>query len=212
MKRKIMKIGILGAGAMGGTIGKLWAQSGHTVMFSSRHPDKLKGLTDEVGENASAGTVKDAISFGDVVLLAINYWTLDAALSEMHDFDKVIFDCTNPYEYGDSGKIVRSIEENISGGEVLQRRLPEAKVIKAFSSITPGKMNSKHHKEPLLVIPYTASEESLKEIAIKLISDAGFAPFYHGNLKDSKAVEMFGMYDGRILTLEEAKKMKLSNT
>ncbi|MGH6662577.1 MAG: NAD(P)-binding domain-containing protein, partial [Rhodospirillales bacterium] len=55
-----VKIGTLGAGRIGGTLGRLWVKAGHPVMFSSRHPEQLKGMVDELGPLARAGTPADA--------------------------------------------------------------------------------------------------------------------------------------------------------
>src|SRR3984893_14238791 len=68
-----MKIGIVGSGKLGGTVGGLWAKAGHQVLFSSRHPEELKGLVEELGANARAGTVAEAVAFGDAILVAAPY-------------------------------------------------------------------------------------------------------------------------------------------
>src|SRR5438309_8144966 len=68
-----MKIGFIGSGNIGGTIGDLLAKAGHDVLFSSRNPDELKDLVAKVGPRARAGTPKEAIAFGDVVFLGVPY-------------------------------------------------------------------------------------------------------------------------------------------
>lgn len=67
------RIGIIGAGNIGGTLGGLWAKAGHAVMLSSRHPKELKNLVEGLGPNARAGTPAEAIAFGEVVLIAVPY-------------------------------------------------------------------------------------------------------------------------------------------
>jgi hypothetical protein len=67
---KPMRIATIGAGSLGGTVGRLWVQAGHEVMFSSRHPDELVAITRELGARASAGTPQQAAEFacpGEVV-------------------------------------------------------------------------------------------------------------------------------------------------
>lgn len=93
-----MKIGILGSGAIGGTLGKLWAQAGHDVLFSSRHPETLASLVAQAGSRTHAGTVAQAASFGDVILLAVSYGTLGEALREINGKlnGKIVIDATNP--------------------------------------------------------------------------------------------------------------------
>ena len=60
-----MKIGIIGSGNIGGTVGTLWVKAGHQVLFSSRNPENLKQLVDGLGPLARAGTVREALAFGD---------------------------------------------------------------------------------------------------------------------------------------------------
>src|ERR1051325_8801448 len=55
-----LKIGTIGSGNIGSTLGTLWVKSGHPVLFSSRHPEELKSLADGLGPLARAGTVREA--------------------------------------------------------------------------------------------------------------------------------------------------------
>src|SRR5438552_16140107 len=68
-----LKIGSVGAGREGGALGALFVKAGHPVMFSSRHPEQLKDMAAGLGPLAKAGTVGEAIAFGEVVLLVVPY-------------------------------------------------------------------------------------------------------------------------------------------
>src|ERR1043166_2709509 len=70
------KIGVIGSGKIGGTIGGLWVKAGHPVLFSSRHPEQLKDMVDKLGAQAQAGSVEQAIAFGDVLFVAVPYGAL----------------------------------------------------------------------------------------------------------------------------------------
>src|SRR3974377_2489259 len=70
------RIGVVGAGHIGGTIGGLWVKKGHRVMFSSRHPDELKPLVMSLGSLAQAGSVGQAIEFGDALFFGGPSWGL----------------------------------------------------------------------------------------------------------------------------------------
>src|SRR5215468_2268338 len=70
------KIGVIGSGKIGGTIGGLWVKAGHSVFFSSRHPEELKDLVSGLGSLAQAGTVAQAVAFGDVLFIAVPYGAL----------------------------------------------------------------------------------------------------------------------------------------
>ena len=63
-----MTIGIIGSGKIGGLVGRLWAQAGHNVLFSSRHPETLNALVEKAGSHASRGTIAEALAFGDIIL------------------------------------------------------------------------------------------------------------------------------------------------
>ena len=71
-----MQIGIIGSGRIGGAVGLCWAEAGHRILFSSRHPDELTDLVGRAGSNASAGYPGDAAAFGDIVFIAVPYAAL----------------------------------------------------------------------------------------------------------------------------------------
>src|SRR5262245_56823875 len=88
---KPMKIGVIGSGRIGSTIGGLWVKAGHEVMFSDRDPEQVKRAIDGLGlelkpelkSKARAGSVHDAASFGDAVLIAVPYAALPAIRDEV---------------------------------------------------------------------------------------------------------------------------------
>ena len=77
--RAPLKIGMVGSGREGGALGTAFVKAGHQVMFSSRHPEELKGLVDSLGPLAQAGTVEQAIAFGDVVAIVVPYTEIGRA-------------------------------------------------------------------------------------------------------------------------------------
>jgi hypothetical protein len=68
-----LKIGVIGSGHIGSTVGTLWVKSGHPVMFSSRHPEELASLAQDLGPLAKSGSVAEPIAFGDVIFIAVPY-------------------------------------------------------------------------------------------------------------------------------------------
>ena len=68
-----LKIAMIGAGREGSALGTLFVKAGHPVMLSSRNPDRLKDLVAGLGSLAQAGTVEQAVAFGDVVALVVPY-------------------------------------------------------------------------------------------------------------------------------------------
>src|ERR1700716_3500463 len=95
---KPMKIGIIGSGRIGTTLGGLWAKAGHEVMFSDRDPEQAKRAMASAGTRARVGSVKEAAAFGDAVLIAVPYAALPAVQSEAGAAlkGKVVVDPNNP--------------------------------------------------------------------------------------------------------------------
>src|SRR3954468_16163656 len=75
---KALKIGVIGSGRIGSTLGGLWAKAGHEVMFSDRDADTAKRAAEGVGPRARTGTAEEAVAFGDAVLIAVPYGALPA--------------------------------------------------------------------------------------------------------------------------------------
>src|SRR5215469_4167773 len=71
-----VKIGIIGAGHIGGTLATLWVAAGHEVLMSSRHPQELQALAHSLGPRAHVGTPREAAQFGQVVLISVPYGAL----------------------------------------------------------------------------------------------------------------------------------------
>ncbi|WP_422081854.1 NADPH-dependent F420 reductase [Ulvibacterium sp.] len=202
MKTKILKIGIIGSGNMGGQLGRLWSKAGYEVMFSSRNPEGLRPLVEDL-KSARVGTVEDTIDFGDVIVLAINYGTLQEVIDKLKDRDKTIIDLTNPVYWTENKTLTKVNLNGKSAGENLQARLPKAKVIKAFSSHYAASLQEGHREYPIVVF-YTTDFEINKELAERLISDIGFEPLFYGGLERSLDIELYGKYSNKIMSREEA--------
>src|SRR3989442_10331243 len=101
-----MRIGIIGTGNVGATLGKRWAAAGHEVMFGAREPRsaKVMSLVGAAGAKMRAGSVADASRFGEVVVLATPFDATEAAVRQAGDLaGRVVIDCTNPLQSDLSG-------------------------------------------------------------------------------------------------------------
>ena len=105
-----MRIGIIGAGMIGSTLAKLWADAGHTVMIASRHPEELEPLTQKLGKNASAGAPVDAAAFGEAILLTVPLVAVPQLASDLAPSlaGKVVLDTGNAYEKRDGATAVEA--------------------------------------------------------------------------------------------------------
>src|SRR5438067_4419890 len=91
-----MKIGIIGAGHIGGAAAKLFAQAGHEVAISnSRGPESLKDLVAEIGHGAKAMTADETAAFGEIVLLAVPWVKTEAYPKPERVRGKIVIDAMN---------------------------------------------------------------------------------------------------------------------
>jgi 8-hydroxy-5-deazaflavin:NADPH oxidoreductase len=109
-----LSISTIGAGREGGALGALFVKAGHHVMFSSRHPDTLKGLVDELGPLARAGTVAQAVEFGDVVMVVVPYTAMEQIGKDYGNAlakKVLVIDVSNPIARRDGAEIVKWVDE-----------------------------------------------------------------------------------------------------
>jgi predicted dinucleotide-binding enzyme len=135
-----MNIGILGTGDVGRALGKGFITLGHFVKMGARDARNVKALSwaREGGERASAGSFAEAASFGEVVVLATLGVANESAITMAgrESFrGKVLIDTTNPLDFSGGMPPKLAVSGNDSGGEHVQRLLPDAHVVKAFNTV-----------------------------------------------------------------------------
>ena len=137
-----MKIGIIGSGIVGRTLGAGLVSVGHSVMIGSREPEseKLQTWRSAAGAGAGTGSLADTAAFGDLMIVATKFAGTHNALTlagpELFD-GKVVIDTTNPVSSPPTpeGLIGFNVGTTDSAGEQIQRWLPGALVVKAFNII-----------------------------------------------------------------------------
>lgn len=134
-----MKIGIIGSGVVGQTLGIGFLKNGHQVKIGTREPGKLKEWREKnKTDNASVGNFKDAAEFGELIVLC-TLWTGTknaVELSGMENFKgKILIDVTNPLDFSEGMPPKLGVNVGHSGGEQIQSWLPNTKVVKAFNII-----------------------------------------------------------------------------
>jgi predicted dinucleotide-binding enzyme len=185
-----LKIGMVGSGREGGALGTAFVKAGHQVMFSSRHPDELKSLVDSLGPLAKAGTVEQAIAFGDVVAIVIPYTAMEqigkdhaAALAKK----ALVLDVSNPIARRDGDELARWVEQQGGAGLATAKLLPGAHIVRAFNAIGSAKLSEDAHRpgEPVGV-PIAGDDQNALAIASNLIREIGFEPVIVGGLSMGK--------------------------
>jgi 8-hydroxy-5-deazaflavin:NADPH oxidoreductase len=207
------RIGVIGSGHIGGTIGGLWVKDGHKVLFSSRHPDELKDMVTGLGELAQAGTVDQAIAFGDILFIAVPY----AALPQIgQDYGaalkgKIMLDACNAVSARDGGAIADEVE-NEGVGVVSQKYLPGTRLVRAFNTLNYKVFASEANRpDPRLAVPIAGDDPEAVKVAAGLVRDAGFDPVVVGKLADAKRFQRGAPGYGQQVTAAELKQ-KLSLT
>jgi predicted dinucleotide-binding enzyme len=188
-----MRIGILGSGLMGGTLGTIFARAGHRVVFSySRSEKKLQRLAKSAGRHALAGTPREAAQGADALLLAVHWSRLDDVFEQAGDLSgKVIVSCTLPMNEDNTAL---EVAHTSSGAEELARRIPAARVVGAFGTVPSEVLfdvfeRRRRRERPSLL--YYGDDRRAKKVAGTLIADVGFDPVDAGPLRIARYAEPF---------------------
>ncbi|WP_373074630.1 NADPH-dependent F420 reductase [Zeaxanthinibacter enoshimensis] len=189
-----MKIGIIGSGKIGGTLGKHWAKAGHEVMFSSRHPEELNSLVTEAGKNAKAVSVAEAFEANaDAYLLAVPFKEVNriAEVFAGEYGQKVVIDATNPYPERD-GEIAQEVRDsNRNATEYTAMKFSTALTAKAFNTIKADDLKKRAFRDTdRLAVPFAAQDEKSREVTKQLIEDIGMDAVYVGDLSSTSAMEV----------------------
>jgi len=186
--RAPLKIATIGSGRIGGTLGTLWVQAGHPVMFSSRHPEQLKEMVDSLGPLARAGTVEEAIAFADVVLLAVPYRAMPQ-IGKDHGralaAKALVLDATNPIPRRD-GEIANWAREK-GAGLASAELLPGVRIVRAFNAIGYARLPeiAKRQGDPV-GMPMAGDDANANALASGLVREIGFEPVVIGPLAMGK--------------------------
>ena len=171
-----MNIGIIGAGHIGSNVARLYARAGHRVLVSfSRDPGSLQSLARELGDGARAGTPREAAEFGDVVMLSVPWSVIDDAVAQAGALTgKVVIDTTN--QFGQGGVV--QLPGGMSAAEYNARRMPSARLVKAYNTLTAGfQAEAAGRTGPdRIALFYAGEDEQAKQIVAGLIADSGFEP------------------------------------
>jgi 8-hydroxy-5-deazaflavin:NADPH oxidoreductase len=187
-----MRIGIIGAGMIGSTLAKLWADAGHDVRVASRHPDELKSMVVLLGKRASAGTPQDAATFGDVVMLTVPLKAVPdlARVLAPALAGKIVLDTGNAYERRD-GAVARQASAHPQGSAGWAAAMfPGNRWVKAFNTVYFKTLQSEAHRNGDRVgIPLASDDAEALDTAVALVRDAGFDPVVVGPLARGKEFE-----------------------
>ena len=187
----MMKVGVLGSGAVGKVLAAGFLSLGHEAKIGSREPDKLSDWVKGAGKGASAGTFEEAARFGDLIVLA----TLGAGaenairLAGAKNFaGKVIIDATNPLDFS-KGMAQLYIGHTDSLGEQVQRWLPDARVVKAFNTVgNPHMIKPKFPGGPPDMF-ICGNDDAAKTLVSQICEQFGWGVVDIGGIEGSRHLE-----------------------
>jgi 8-hydroxy-5-deazaflavin:NADPH oxidoreductase len=182
-----MDITIIGAGNVGKAITSSATRAGHAVTLSSAGGDSAIAAAQELGARAASSN-REAVEGADLVILAVPYTAVEEVLGEVGDqlAGKVLVDATNPLKPDYSGLAV----EGTSGAEGIQRRAPQARVVKAFNTAFAARQADPNVAGGLRVDGYAAGDdEAAKDQVLGLLADIGFNPVDAGGLQMARYLE-----------------------
>src|SRR5215211_2702276 len=179
-----MRIGIIGAGHIGGTLARHFVDAGHEVGVSnSRGPATLQTITEELGPRAQALTAEETARFGDVVVVSVPFGRYREVPIEGVG-GKVVIDTNNYYPRRD-GHFEELDSDRTTSSELLQAHLPGARVVKAFNAIQWMRLRNDGRRagDPeRLGIPISGDDVEAKRTVFELIDEIGFDPVDAGTL------------------------------
>jgi predicted dinucleotide-binding enzyme len=183
-----MKIAILGAGSVGGALGRLWAARDHTICFGVPNPDsdKVRAVVESLGDRAKAATNAMAAEIADVVVLAVRWGAAEKALRAAGDLNgKILIDATNPLAPDLSGLVVGN---TWSAGEQVEA-WTGAKVVKAFNTIGSVLFGVTDFAGMRADGFYCGDDIAAKMFVSNLIAEIGMDPVDVGPLRNARLLE-----------------------
>jgi len=202
-----LKIGVIGSGRIGSTLGGLWVKAGHQVMFSDRDAEQAKRVAQDLGGGARSGSVEDAVAFGDAVLIAVPYGALPAVAKQVGGElkGKIVIDPNNPVPSrdGELGAQAKEKGAAVSTAAIL----PGARLVRTFNSWGYTTLAREANRPaPRMAMPVAADDPEALKAGVQLVRDAGFDPVPAGTLAQSKAFDLGSSVSGKVLTAEELRQ------
>ena len=171
-----MRIGLIGAGMIGGTVAQLAVDQGHEVVLSnSRGPMALVDQVRELGDAARAATPREAARDADLVVVAVPLHALQQ-LPAAELAGKVVVDANNYYPARD-GQVAELDEGKTTSSELLAALAPDARVVKAFNSIHFRQLGSQGEDPGTpgrRALPIAGDDADAKQVVAGLVDSFGF--------------------------------------
>jgi predicted dinucleotide-binding enzyme len=207
---------IIGLGNIGSRLAKNLTVGGQKVIVADRTPARAQKLSSELGGNAEALPVTDAVDRADVLVLAIQFEAIAEFIAQHRDrlAGKIIVDPSNPIAPDGKGGFKKIIPEDRSAGQTISTLLPAgARLVKAFGTLGAESLASGANRSPQrAVLFYATDDPEAGEVVAKLIAASGFSPVGVGGIDKSIRIEVGGdLHEfgklGRLVSVSEAEAL-----
>jgi 8-hydroxy-5-deazaflavin:NADPH oxidoreductase len=187
------RIGVIGSGGVGRALAAGFASRGHEVTIGTRNPEENDDLQAWAAQHdgVAIGTFAAAAEAGEVVVLATRGTAVEEAIETagpQRFAGKVVIDATNPLDLSGPSPTL-AIGHTDSGGEIVQRAIPDARVVKAFNTVNAGLMvdpNLPDGPHPMFI---AGDDEAAKATVADILSDFGWKAFDVGGIERSRELE-----------------------
>ncbi len=185
---RTFRIAVLGAGNVGGALGRIWLGKGHKITFGVPDPQKTKR---QIVAGAQVARNQEAAAEADIVVLSVPWPAAqDAIRNAGHLDDKILIDCTNPLASDLSGLVLGT---TTSAGEMVASFAPSSRVVKAFNTIGAGNYGNAQFGTERADGFYCGDHQDAKNLAKQLIAEVGLNPVDVGPLKNARLLEPLAM-------------------
>ena len=207
---------IVGLGNIGSRLAKNLTTGGEKIIVAERTLEKADRFAKELGGNAQAMSVPDAVKESDVVILAIYLDAIKEFVATYRDLlvGKIVVDPSNPIAPDGKGGFKKTIPANQSSGQIVSALLPkDAKFVKAFGTLSAGSSVSGANRTPERAVLFYATDDSeAGRVVEKLIRASGFSPVRVGGIDKSIRIEVGGdLHEfgklGRLVSAKEAQAL-----
>lgn len=186
-----MKIGIIGAGDVGGTLGMRWRQKGHEIMFGvrNRQSQNVQKLI-QLDKNLEFGEIIETVTFGDVIVLAVPWTAIEETIHRAGNLsNKILIDPTNPLTTDLKGLAL----DNSSAAEKISNLAKSTKVVKAFNIIGAKTLNNSIFDSQRADIFICGNDSHSKQVVRELAIDIGFDVVDAGPLVNARMLEYLAL-------------------
>ena len=189
------KLGIIGSGTVGQQLGLGFLKLGYEVKLGTRDPEKLKDWLKKAGNNASVGSLKDAASFGEIIIICTMWSGTENAinLAGKENFkNKILIDVTNPLVFeNEVPKLALGYPD--SAGATIQKWLSDSKVVKAFNIVTANYMTNPKLEEGKPDMFIVGNDKESKKIVSEIITKLGWSVHDLGEIEQAYLLEALAM-------------------